>query len=57
MSFVMKLEPFVKWTKRVYLPLFCAAFFYEYTINVQYLFKSAYGIFEDIPRYKIYTGG
>lgn len=57
LSFVLKLEVFVKWTKRIYLPLFVLAFFYEYVINIQFLFKSAPGIFEDVPREKTYTGG
>lgn len=57
LSFILKLEIFAKWSKRIYLPLFIAAFFYEYVINIQALFKTAPGIFEDIPRMKEYTGG
>lgn len=57
LSFIVKLESFSKWNKWLYLPFFILAFFYEYTINIQFLFKEAPGIFEDIPRYKTYTGG
>lgn len=57
LSFVMKIELFAKWTKRVYLPFFLMIFFYEYLINIQFLFTEIKGVFEDIPRVKEYTGG
>ena len=49
-SFVAPLVGFVKWSSRLYLPIFIGAFFYEYTINIQALLDSATGIFRDIPR-------
>lgn len=57
LSFIVKLEYFSKWSTRVYLPLFVLAFFYEYLINIQFLFTKIQGIFENIPRQKEYTGG
>ena len=57
LSFIIKMEYFNKWSKMIYLPLFTLAFFYEYLINIQFLFSSAPGIFEDVPRYKEYNGG
>jgi hypothetical protein len=57
LSFIIKLKYFAYWNKIAYLPFFILAFFYEYTINIQFLFTEAPGLFEDIPRVKEYTGG
>lgn len=51
LSFIAPMVGFVKWSTRLYLPVFMVAFFYEYLINVQGLFTSAFGIFRDVPRY------
>lgn len=37
LSFICPMVGFVKWSTRLYLPVFMLAFFYEYTINIQCL--------------------
>jgi hypothetical protein len=57
LSFIVNLEYFAKYSGKAYLPVFFIAFVYEYFINIKHLFSEMPGIFESIPRQKVYTGG
>ena len=67
LSFIVKLEKFSEVTQKTYMWFFILAFLYEFLINIQGLFIHVAGtnfedvpmpgVFEDVPRFKIYSEG